>query len=103
MAKISTTVLLSLLALLANGPTASRCAQGFVARSTSTLATSASRPAFVSFRGGEAPVASSSSSLASSSDVEAEKVPSWKSLESELANLRSSQGEEKKPVLTLYR
>ena len=92
MIKITSIALLSLIAILATGPTASRCAQGFVARSPST---SSSKPAFVSFRGGKV--------AATAANVEAEKVPSWESLESKLEELKSSYGEEKKPVLTLYR
>eukprot|EP00531_Pseudo-nitzschia_arenysensis_P004020 CAMPEP_0116131766 /NCGR_PEP_ID=MMETSP0329-20121206/9185_1 /TAXON_ID=697910 /ORGANISM="Pseudo-nitzschia arenysensis, Strain B593" /LENGTH=492 /DNA_ID=CAMNT_0003626227 /DNA_START=297 /DNA_END=1775 /DNA_ORIENTATION=- len=92
MIKITSIALLSLIAILATGPTASRCAQGFVARSPST---SSSKPAFVSFRGGKV--------AATAANVEAEKVPSWESLESKLEELKSSNGEEKKPVLTLYR
>ena len=32
-----------------------------------------------------------------------DEVPSWESLESKLEKARSSHGQEKKPVLTLYR
>ena len=84
MTRVSTTILLSLLALLAT--TTSRSAEGFVARSaTSTVAL---RPAFVSVRGGE---------------LAAAQVPSWESLESELETIQEIDGEETKPVLTLYR
>ena len=81
----STTVLLSLLALVASSRGA---AEGFVAKSaTSTV--SSLRPAFVSFRGGQVEAA-------------ATDVPSWESLESELETLQSSEVK-KAPVLTLYR
>jgi hypothetical protein len=99
MAKFSSAALLSLLALMATSPTVSR---GFVTRSPSTsksnLVVSAPlRPTFVSFRGGETELA------ASTAEVESETVPSWESLESELEELKSKSGEDKKPVLTLYR
>lgn len=113
MAIFFTAALLSFLVFLANGPTVSRCAQGFVASSppTSTAISRSSRaisllkPAFVSVRGGDEALKSSSSSLGSEapSNAVAEKVQSWESLESDLEKLRSSHGEEKKPMLTLYR
>ena len=85
MTTVSTTILLSLLALLAT--TTSRSAEGFVARAaTSTVPL---RPAFVSFRGGELAAATN--------------IPSWEYLEAELETIKSSDGEEQKPVLTLYR
>ena len=102
MAKISSTALLSLLAVLATGSTTSRYAQGFVARS-STLLTSPLRPAFVSFRGGEAAATAAATATASSSEFDAEEVPSWESLESDLEKIRNSDVEETKPVLTFYR
>lgn len=100
MAKISMPTLLALITLLSTGPTASRCAQGFVTRLPEGLNSSPLPPAFLSVRGGDAAVASPLSAEASS---DAEKVPSWEALESELEELRKSSGEEEKPVLTLYR
>ena len=99
MEKFYTAPLLTLLALLVTELTASRCAQGFVARSQLT---SSSCPSFVSFRGGKVDTRLLASESGTSLSID-DEVPSWESLESKLEKARSSHGQEKKPVLTLYR
>lgn len=76
MTAVCTTILLSLLALLAT--TTSWKADGFVAQAAKSI------------RGSELAAAPTN-------------VPSWESLDAELETIKSSDGEEMKPVLTLYR
>eukprot|EP00536_Pseudo-nitzschia_multiseries_P016503 jgi/Psemu1/221512/e_gw1.1135.3.1 len=93
----------TLISLLVCVPAASRGAEGFLAPSKPLS------PAFV--RGGGLTSASSvSSEIAATTASEGETAtaptstaPSWEDLESSLETIRSQAGEEKKPVLTLYR
>lgn len=90
---------LLLLTLAAIDTTSSRFAQGFIAR----LPTSPSSSLIG--RGGASSSLPLSDTAAATGTGTTETVPSWESLESELGEIRSSiiHGEEKKPVLTLYR